>query len=102
MDLTRIRRNIDDLDSMIITLLAKRADLVSAAGIFKKSEKSVRDPKRVEQVIGRVRARAIEKGLDPEIAERAYRTIIACFIDKELQEFEREKRPEMQSPGGLK
>ena len=93
MDLTRIRKNIDDLDSMIITLLAKRADFVSAAGRLKKNNEGVRDPKRVEQVIERVRARAIEKGLDPEIAERTYRTIIACFIDKELQELDREKRP---------
>ncbi len=101
MDLTRIRKNIDDLDSMIITLLAKRADLVSAAGRLKKNESGVCDPKRVEQVIGRVRSRAIEKGLDPEIAERAYRTIIACFIDKELQELNKEKRPVMQGIGGL-
>ena len=86
MDLTRIRKNIDDLDSMIITLLAKRSDLVSAAGRMKKDEQGVRDPKRVEQVIDRVRAKAIEKGLDPEIAERAYRTIIACFIDREALE----------------
>jgi isochorismate pyruvate lyase len=91
MDIMRIRKNIDDLDSMIITLLAKRADFVSAAGMLKKNEAGVRDPKRVEQVIERVRAKAIEKGLDPEIAERAYRTIIACFVDKELQEWDKEK-----------
>lgn len=102
MDLTRIRKNIDDLDSMIITLLAKRADLVSAAGRLKKNEGSVRDPKRVEQVIERVRAKAVEKGLAPDIAEKVYRTIIACFIDKELRELHREKRPEMQGAGGLK
>jgi len=102
MDLTRIRKNIDDLDSMIITLLAKRSDLVSAAGQLKKNEKGVRDPKRVEQVIERVRARAVEKGLDPEIAERTYRAIIACFIDKELLELSKEKRPQMQGTGGLK
>ncbi len=102
MDLTRIRKNIDDLDSMIITLLAKRADFVSVAGRLKKNEEGVRDPKRVEQVIERVRARAAEKGLDPEIAERTYRTIIACFIDKELQELNKEKRPLMQGTGGIK
>ena len=96
MDLTRVRKNIDDLDSMIITLLAKRADMVSAAGRLKKNDEGVRDPKRVEQVIERVRARALEKGLNPEIAERTYRTIIACFIDKELQELNKEKRPAMQ------
>lgn len=96
MDLTRIRKNIDDLDSMIITLLAKRADLVSAAGRLKKNEEEARYPKRVEQVIERVRAKAIEKGLEPEIAERVYRTIIACFIDKELQELNKKTMSEMQ------
>jgi isochorismate pyruvate lyase len=102
MDLTRIRKNIDDLDSMIITLLAKRADLVSAAGRLKKNEGGVRDPKRVEQVIERVRAKAVEKGLAPEIAERAYRAIIACFIDKELLGFNKEKGAEIEGTGGLK
>ncbi len=87
MDLTRIRENIDALDSMIVTLLAKRRDLVSAAGRLKKDEQGVRDPKRVEQVIGRVRARASASGLSPEIAERVYRTIIECFVDRELMEF---------------
>jgi len=101
MDLMRIRKNIDDLDSMIITLLAKRSDFVSVAGRLKKNDEGVRDLKRVEQVIGRVRAKAVEKGLDPEIAERTYRTIIACFIDKELQALNEEKKPGMQGIGGL-
>lgn len=87
MDLTRIRKNIDDLDSMIITLLAKRADFVSAAGQLKKNEQGVRDPKRVEQVIGKVRGRAEATGLDPAIAEEIYRAIIGCFMRKELKAF---------------
>ncbi len=102
MDFTRVRKSIDDLDSMIITLLAKRADLVSAAGRLKKNEGSVREPKRVEQVIERVRAKAVEKGLAPDIAEKAYRTITACFVDKEIRELSKEKRPVMQGTGGLK
>ncbi len=87
MDLTRIREHIDTLDSMIITLLAKRQNFVSAAGRLKKDEQGVRDPKGVEQVIERVRARASASGLSPEIAERVYRTIIECFVDGELTEF---------------
>ncbi len=89
MDLTRIRKNIDDLDSMIITLLAKRADFVTAAGKLKKNEKDVRDPKRVEQVILKVRETAAAKGLDPWIAEEIYRTVITCFVNKEQKESER-------------
>lgn len=88
MDLTRIRKSIDDLDSMIITLLAKRADLVNAAGKLKKDERGVRDPKRVEQVIRNVRGKAADKGLDPAFAEEIYRTIISCFVGRELREFE--------------
>ncbi len=87
MDLTKIRKNIDDLDSMIITLLAKRQDFVSAAGKLKNDKQAVQDPKRVEQVIERVRAKALSSGLSPEIAERVYRTIIDCFVNKELAEF---------------
>jgi isochorismate pyruvate lyase len=89
MDLTSIRKDLDDLDSMIITLLAKRAELVSAAGKFKRDEQAVRDPKRVEQVIEKARAKASSAGLSPDIAERIYRTIIDCFINKELLEFNR-------------
>ncbi len=89
MDLTRIRKNIDDLDSMIITLLAKRADLVTAAGRLKRDEAAVCDAKRVEQVIDKIKARAVDKGLDPVIAERTYRTLIGCFIEKELETFNR-------------
>ncbi len=87
MDLTGIRKHIDDIDSMIITLLAKRQDFVSAAGKLKKDRQAVQDPKRIEQVIERVRAKASATGLSPEIAERVYRTIIECFVDRELMEF---------------
>ncbi len=90
MDLTRIRKHIDDIDSMIITLLAKRQDFVSAAGKLKKDKQAVQDPKRVEQVIEKVRAKASASGLSPEIAERVYRTIIECFVDRELMEFGRQ------------
>lgn len=70
MELLEIRGQIDSIDSEIINLLAKRAELVSAAGKLKKNEQDVRDPKRVEQVIERARSKAASSGLSPEIAER--------------------------------
>ncbi len=87
MDLEGIRTQIDELDRGIIDLLSKRAGLVSAAGRLKKDEQGVRDPKRVEQVIEKVRAKASAAGLDPAIAEMTYRTIIGCFVRKEIKEF---------------
>jgi len=86
MDLIEIRAQIDIIDDQIIGLLAKRSSLVSAAGKLKKDEAGVRDPKRVEQVIGKIRTKAAAAGLDPMIGEEIYRTIIGCFVRMELRE----------------
>jgi isochorismate pyruvate lyase len=94
MELVEIRKQIDSIDSDIIDLLSKRAGLVSAAGKLKKDEKGVRDPKRVEQVIEKVKAKALSAGLDPEIAEDIYRTIIGCFVGRELKEFSANDKPD--------
>jgi isochorismate pyruvate lyase len=88
MDLEDIRHQIDAIDSDIVNLLSKRAALVSTAGKLKKDENGVRDPRRVGQVIEKVRAKALSAGLSPDIAERVYRIIIDCFVNKELLEFD--------------
>jgi len=43
-------------------------------------------------VIEKVKAMAVEAGLDPAIAEEIYRTIIGCFVRKEMKEFAAEPR----------
>ena len=88
MELNELRSEIDAVDSQIIAQLSKRASLVSAAGRLKKNEQGVRDPKRVEQIIEKVRAQAIKAGLAPELAEEVYRTIIGCFVRMELKAFD--------------
>ena len=87
MDLAEIRAQIDGVDSEIIRLLAQRSALVGEAGKLKKSETEVRAADRVEEVINSVRLKAESAGLDPSISERIYRTIIDCFINKEMLEF---------------
>jgi isochorismate pyruvate lyase len=89
MDIENVRNRIDQLDSMIITLLAKRSDMVAIAASLKKSEQNVRDPRRAERVIENVRAKAAKSGLDPDIAEKTYRTLIDCFVRKEMSLFKR-------------
>jgi isochorismate pyruvate lyase len=85
--LEEIRQAIDAIDSEIIGLLSKRGNLVSEAGMLKRDEQSVQDPERVQHVINRVKAVAVKTGLEPAIAERIYRTVTDCFINKELQKF---------------
>lgn len=63
---------------------------MSEAGKHKRNEAGVRAPDRVEEVIENVRRKASSSGLDPAIAERIYRTVIDCFINKEMHEFKGE------------
>lgn len=87
MDLAEISRQIDDIDFDIIKLLAQRSMLAIEAGKLKKNETEVQASDRVEEVIKKVNLMAESVGLDPSIAEKIYRTIIDCFINKEMREF---------------
>lgn len=100
MELGEIRKKIDAVDGEIIALLAGRAELVRAAGSLKKDEEGVRNPKRVEQVIGKIREKAISAGLDAPMAEEIYRAIIGCFIRQELQQFAGQKREQAADDAG--
>jgi isochorismate pyruvate lyase len=83
----QIRTEIDQLDRRIVALLAEREQFVRRAGRVKTSADGVRAPKRVEEVVERVRALAVELGAAPEVVERTYRAMIAAFVDLELTAF---------------
>ncbi|MEK4382538.1 chorismate mutase [Aeribacillus sp. FSL K6-2848] len=85
--LEEVRNKIDEIDSKIIKLISERANFVKQAAKFKKNQDAVRAPKRVEEVIEKVRNLAVKENLDPNIAEDVYRTMINCFINYELNEY---------------
>jgi isochorismate pyruvate lyase len=84
-----VRSNIDRLYREIIKLMAERGTYVHQAAKFKTSSADVEAPKRVEQVIAKVRAFSEEAGLEPSVAEAAYRAMIAAFILVEHEAFKR-------------
>jgi len=87
--LDEVRSQIDRLDREIVALLAERGEYVRQAARFKKTKADVAAPARVEQVIGKVRSLAGERGADPELVERVYRAMIAAFIEAEQKEHDR-------------
>lgn len=80
-----VRQQIDRLDCRIVELIAERQKWVVTAGSLKRNEQGVRAPARVEQVITKVRGLAERSGASPEVVERAYRAMIAAFIELELE-----------------
>ena len=91
--LAEVREQIDRIDPQIVKLLAERGDYVLQAAQFKASPEEVRAPERVEDVVRKVRNHALEHDLDPELVEQVYRPMIARFIESELREYDRARRP---------
>ena len=80
-----IREAIDELDRQIITLLGERFKYVKEIVKFKeKTKDSIIAHKRREAVIETRRKLAVENGLDPDVIENIYRSLISHFIEVEL------------------
>jgi isochorismate pyruvate lyase len=82
--MAEVRTEIDRLDTAIVDLVAERFGYVERAWQIKLSEKAAANvPWRNQQVIDRVRARATEKGLPPDLVEALWRQMIGWFIQYE-------------------
>ena len=79
------RSQIDVIDDALIDLIATRQFYVDQVIGFKRKSEDVKSP-RIEEVIEKVRTRASEQGLDPDLIENIYREMIQHFIRRELKE----------------
>lgn len=83
-DLSDVRVEIDRLDSALVGLIGERFGYVERAWQIKlglKQEANV--PWRNQQVIDRVRQRAVEAGVPPDLCEALWRQMIGWFIQYE-------------------
>lgn len=86
-----VRNNINNIDEQIVKLIALRGEFVKQAAKFKKDSDAVKAPKRVEEVISKVKDLAKSTGANEEVVENIYRTMINSFIKAEMKEFEKLK-----------
>ncbi|MDO5051447.1 MAG: chorismate mutase [Pseudoclavibacter sp.] len=80
-----VRAAIDEIDAEILRLLAQRQRCVLRAGQLKRGlgDEAVRAPERVRRVLAARREQAARIDLDPDLAERVWRTMIEAFIELE-------------------
>jgi isochorismate pyruvate lyase len=82
-DMEEVRAEIDRIDRALVDLIGERFTFVDRAWQLKQRPAEARVPWRIQQVIDRVRARAAEQGLPPELAEALWRQMIGWFIQYE-------------------
>ncbi len=81
-----VRGAIDEIDNQIIEALALRFQYVKAVTRYKKTKEDVLANDRYNAVIEARREWAAASGLDPDVIEEMYRTLIGHFIDEEMKD----------------
>ncbi len=85
-----VRAEIDRIDQALVDLIGERFAYVDRAWQLKRSPAEARVPWRIQQVIDKVRARAAEQGLPPELAEALWRQMIGWFIQYEEEKLQKQ------------
>lgn len=76
-ELLRLRSSIDNMDSMLVHLLAERFKVTQRVGKLKaEHDMPPADPEREAQQIARLRQLAVDSELDPEFAEKFLQFIV--------------------------
>lgn len=89
--LEELRHHIDKLDDQIVELIATRNAYVKQAAKFKQSVDEIKGKERMEAVIDRVRFKAMESGLSPNLITNLYKIMIDEMVEAEIAEFRNAK-----------
>lgn len=81
--LADVRSAIDQIDFMLVGLLAERGRYVHEAARFKRNQAEVAAPDRARQVIEQALQHARQMGAAPEVVEAVYRAMVGAFIQLE-------------------
>jgi chorismate mutase / prephenate dehydrogenase len=87
MELQEIRKNLDQLDKEMLSILAKRMNLIPKVAEFKRQNNIPRyQPEREKAVLESKRKLAEEMSLNPDLVEDIYKRIIqdAHRIEKDI------------------
>lgn len=89
--LEEVREEIDKLDDQIIELIAKRNNYIKQAARFKETVAEVKAPERIDAVIQRLRRKALELDLSPNLVAELYKMMIEEMVETEIAELRNAK-----------
>jgi isochorismate pyruvate lyase len=96
--MSQVRAEIDRIDVELVDLIVERFGYVERAWQLKKNPSDAYVPWRIQQVIDKVKARAAERGMPPEMIEMVsaqWRNMIGWFV-----QYEEEKLRKQSESGG--
>jgi len=85
--LEEIRSNIDILDDKLVELISQRSHFVRQAAKFKNSVEDVKADERIEFIMQKVRRKAIELDVSPNLISELFTIMINEMVETEISEF---------------
>ena len=85
--LEELRKEVDKVDDQIVELIALRNEYIRQAASFKQSVDEIKADDRVEDVLNRVRHKALMLGVSPNLLTSLYRMMIDEMVESEIAEF---------------
>lgn len=84
-----VRAGVDEIDRMLVALIARRQGYMDAAARIKPNRNVVRDEARIQQVLDNVKAEAEKHDLSWTIAEPVWREMMERCIAYEFEVWDR-------------
>ena len=85
--LKEVRDQIDILDDKLVELIAQRSQLIRQAATFKNSIEEVKAQDRIDFIMQKVRHKAIEYNLSPNLVSELFTIMINEMVETEISEF---------------
>jgi len=85
--LEEVRTEIDKLDDQIVELIGARNSYIKQAARFKNTIDEVKAPERIDEIMAKVRHKALTLGMSPNLIEEIYTIMINAMVEAEISEF---------------
>jgi len=85
--LQEVRDEIDKIDMKLVDLISERSHLIRQAAAFKNSVDEVKAEDRIDDIMQRVRKRAIELNINPNMMSELFAIMIDDMVETEISEF---------------
>lgn len=85
--LQEVRDEVDKIDTKLVELISQRSHLIRQAASFKNTVDEVKAEDRIDDIMQRVRAQAIELNINPNMMSELFNIMINEMVETEISEF---------------
>ena len=85
--LSKIRKELDKLDNILIKIIKKRTNLVKRVLALKERKNQIVDQKRINLILKNIKKKSIKHNIDPKITNKIWKNMIYAYIDFERRNF---------------